>query len=120
MSDSPYAKRLADPKDGLRYALRAAKAWRVPPTVFLGERAVDTAGWTERDSVYAMALEDYEAGLCGGCGGDLAETTKPGNQGRYVGKMSAVCHRCVALAVAADNNHPHPGALSYSVDLKTP
>ena len=75
--------------------------------------------WTQRDVEMILALEDYEAGLCQGCGGDLAETTKPENQGRYVGRIAAVCHRCVARDVAADNNHPHPNALTYSVELKS-
>jgi hypothetical protein len=70
--------------------------------VFLGERTVDTAGWTERDSVYAMALEDYEAGLCPGGNHPLAETTRPEHADAYRPGERIRCHYCKAQALVAE------------------
>ena len=67
--------------------------------MFLGERTVDTAGWTERDSVYAMALEDYEAGLCPGGNHPLAETSRPEHADAYRPGERIRCHYCTAQAL---------------------
>jgi hypothetical protein len=90
----------------------------VPPTVFLGERTVDATAWTERDSVYAMALEDYEASICSGCGQPLVESTDKANEGRYVAK-DRICFGCVELDIAGKRfeDHDHPAALRMSVTL---
>lgn len=127
-----YAARVADDDDPLRGMLRAARAWGRPPSVFMGRAVVttyqnDRAGrlvrsetheWTWQDREMALALQDYEARLCRGCGGDLTETTKPENQHRYKGEMAYVCHRCVALEVASDVKHPHPNALTFTAELR--
>ena len=67
----------------------------------------------------ALALESYEAGLCGGCRGVLAETTDPANEDRYDAEVAALCHRCVALGQVAErySKHPHPQALLFSATL---
>jgi hypothetical protein len=131
-----YAKRVADDDDSLRYLLRTARAWAVSPTVFLGRAPAvvhtydhstgrlvrsETSGWSQIDRDMATALQDYEARLCSGCGGDRAETMNPENQFRYKGRQAGICHRCVALAVASqDIKHPHPEALTFTVDLIEP
>jgi hypothetical protein len=97
-----FAERVADPDDPLRTLLQAAKAWRVPPTVFLGERTVTTDQWTGRDTVYAMALEDYEAGLCPGGNHPLAETTLPEHADAYRPGERIRCHYCKAQALIAE------------------
>jgi hypothetical protein len=76
------AERLADPADPLRVLLQAARSWRVPPTVFLRQRTVNSTDWTDQDTSYALALEDYEAGLCPGCNHPLAETSQAGPRRR--------------------------------------
>jgi hypothetical protein len=95
------AERIADNGDPLRFLLRAARSWRVPPTVFLGERTVDASGWTRVDTSYALALEDYEAGLCPGGNHPLAETSKPEHEDAYRPDPPIRCHYCVAQAVTA-------------------
>ena len=81
------AERVADPDDPLRALLQAARRWQVPPTVFIRIRTVDSREWTDADTSYAMALEDYEAGLCGGCGQPLAETTRQDHADAYPGRV---------------------------------
>jgi len=94
-------ERIASDSDPLRFLLRTAKAWRVPPTVLLGLRTVDTAGWTRQDTDYALALEDYEAGLCPGGDHLLAETSKREHDGAYRPNDPRRCHYCTAKAVTA-------------------
>jgi predicted RNA-binding Zn-ribbon protein involved in translation (DUF1610 family) len=129
-----YAARLKDPQDPLLRILRAAKSWGgQPPTRFLlvppppkvttyqhdsAGRVVraETVEWTSRDVELALALEEYEAALCPGCGGDLDETIKRENEFRYTAE-SDLCHRCVALDLEARTHeeHSHPNAFRYSV-----
>lgn len=42
-----------------------------------------------------MALLDYEAQLCSGCGGYLPDTTE--EDASYVADIPARCHRCDAV-----------------------
>jgi hypothetical protein len=42
-----------------------------------------------------LALLDYEASLCHGCGGYLPETTDPDS--KYVAGPPGRCHRCTVL-----------------------
>jgi hypothetical protein len=96
------AERLADPADPLRVLLQAARSWRVPPTVFLRQRTVGSTDWTDQDTSYAMALEDYEAGLCPGCNHPLAETSRPDHADAYRPEKPIRCHYCTAQALVAE------------------
>lgn len=127
-----YAAQIADDKDPLRQILRAARAWGVSPSVFMGAPVVttyqhdaanrmvraETQQWTAADMEMAAALQAYEAQDCPGCGGQLSETTAAENETRYRTKVSALCHRCVSREVAAKRvEHPHPDALLYTTEL---
>jgi hypothetical protein len=94
-----YAERVADSEDPLRPMLQAARAWRVPPTVFLRKRTMASTEWTDADTTLAMALEDYEAGLCPGGNHPLAETTRPEHQDAYRPGVRIRCHFCKAQAL---------------------
>ena len=97
-----FAERVADPDDPLRSLLVAARRWGVPPTVFLRERSVNTTEWTDRDTLYALALEDFEAGLCPGGDHVLAVTSRPEHDSAYRPGERTVCHYCKAEALLAD------------------
>jgi hypothetical protein len=71
----------------------------VPPTVFIGERTVNTAEWTFQDTRLALALEDYEAGLCPGGDHVLAETSKDEHADAYRPGPRVRCHKCKARAL---------------------
>jgi hypothetical protein len=103
---------------GLRAELEAARAWGVPwrrwagwePTEvttfeyddagrLIRAETVREAEWGELDRGAAMALAEYEAGLCSGCRHPLVETCLPENEERYVGEVTGRCHRCTALEI---------------------
>jgi len=76
-----------------------------------------------------LALAERRAGQCGQCGGDLAETTSPENDGSpgngaYLPLLPIRCHRCTALAKSeADyrkQNVEQPHALMHRVKLQPP
>jgi hypothetical protein len=97
-----FAGRVADSDDPLRYLLQAARRWQVPPTVFLRKRTVNTAEWTDEDTSLAMALEDYEAGLCPGCHHPFAETTLPEHADAYRPGERIRCHYCTGQALVRE------------------
>lgn len=99
-----YAERVADDSDPLRTLLEAAKAWHVPPTVFIRKRTVNCTEWTDDDTLLAMALEDYEASLCPGGPHVLAETSKPEYADAYRpdSEKRIRCHKCKASALLAE------------------
>lgn len=76
-----------------------------------------------------LALGVRRDSLCGGCGGDLAETTSPdmdgspGN-GAYVPVLPIRCHRCTALAKSEESYRKqkaeHPHALIHQVEKRLP
>lgn len=76
-----------------------------------------------------LALAAWRDSRCGGCGGDLAETTSPdmdgspGN-GTYVPLLPIRCHRCTALSKSeADyrkQKAEHPHALMHRVEARPP
>jgi len=118
----------------LRALLRAARAWGVSPSTFLGAKRVTShfyaegnrlvrseteSQWTRDDREAALALLAWEADLCPGCGQPLTETTDPANEERYVARPPLLCHRCVATESAAKKweNHAHPGALLIPIEL---
>lgn len=120
---------------GFRSALAVARSWGVRPSVFFGRPVVTTyehdgagrlvrsaqEGWTVEDVELALALADYEADCCPGCGSALKETTDPANEERYDARVTARCHRCTALAIVTDSQQdkPHPSALLVGATLKT-
>ena len=97
-----YRERVADDSDPLRGLLEAARSWRVPPTVFIQQRTVNTAEWTEDDTLLALALEDYEAGLCPGGRHQLSETSKDEHADAYRPGKQVVCHYCVASSMLSE------------------
>jgi hypothetical protein len=133
-ADSIGARVSSDP--GFRRLVQTARAWGVPPTIFLGRKRVTTyyhdgalrqvraeadAEWTDEDRDLALALAAYEADLCPGCHQPLSETTNPENEDRYKTGRALLCHRCVATEIAgkAYEGHDHPGALLIPVELRT-
>ena len=104
----------------LRAVVKAARAWGVSPSRFMGARrivtyeydspsgrllaAVETPEWTEEDRELAFALEEHEAGLCPGGDHVLAETSKPEYQDAFLpDKDSEVrCHECTGQALVAE------------------
>jgi hypothetical protein len=130
---SAYERVASDP--GLRRLLEVARSWGVAPSVFAGRELSTrhdhdaagrsvlsvTGGWTEEDRELAVALADWEADLCGGCGHPLAETTAPGNEERYEVRVAARCHCCTAIDIAekALQTRDHPTALLLSAVLRS-
>jgi hypothetical protein len=126
---------LADDADSLRALLRAARQWRVAPTVFLGQRKTvttyeyDAAGrivrattidWTQADTDLAWALDQYEAGLCPGGEHVLAETSKPEHQDAYrLNGPPIRCHYCTAKALAGEvaEKQENPAGLLFGFKL---
>lgn len=122
--------------DALRRVVRAARAWGVSPSRFLGREparrtvyhygpdgvlmAAETLTepeWTPDDRALALQLADYEAELCDGCGHPLADTTDPDAEYRYEPGPAIRCHRCTAAhqAAALYEKSPHPRALHYTI-----
>jgi hypothetical protein len=59
----------------------------------------------------------YEDELCPRCGGNLAETTAPENEDRYVAELPLTCHRCVGFARDHEKyeHEPRPQTLIHRV-----
>ncbi len=68
------------------------------------------AEWSQSDRDHAVALLEYEAGLCGGCGHPLVETTDPLMEGRYKPDGAVECFMCRATSIGSkeyeDVDHP--------------
>ena len=114
------SERVADPHDPLRALLQAARRWQVPPTVFLRIRTVEIPQWTDADTSYAMALEDYEAGLCPGGNHPLSETTKAEHANAYVGGEVIECYHCTGqgrVSAAAEKDENRPAGLLVHIVL---
>lgn len=122
--------------DALRRVVQAARAWGVSPGRFLGREPArrtvyhyDQAGrllaaetlvepeWTDYDRALALALADFEAESCPGCGHPLAETTDPEAEYRWTPGPAIRCHRCTAAYQARDIHatSPQPQALHFTV-----
>lgn len=90
----------------------------MPRSIFLGR--VQAAGeplWTDDDRQWALALLEYEADLCPGCGRSRTETTHPDADGGYEG-TAIRCHGCAAVARMSElhSKAPHdPRGLYISV-----
>lgn len=75
----------------------------MPRSVFLGRVPVPgEALWTAEDRAWAMALLEYEADTCSGCGQPHSESTLIENEFRYE-STALVCHACRAVARHAEN-----------------
>ncbi len=56
--------------------------------------------WDEQEQGWMLALAEYEALTCTGCGGWLPETTAAENEYRYALPEPIVCHGCNIQAIA--------------------
>ena len=101
-----YAERIADNNDPLRVLLQVARKWGVPPSVFIRQRTVNSTEWTDEDTRLALALDDYEAGLCPGGNHVLAETSRPEHADAYRPAHPphewTRCHYCTASAALSE------------------
>jgi hypothetical protein len=107
---------------GHRATLSAARSWGVSPSVFMG-RELPAAGaptWLQSDREAAVALLQYEAGLCPGCRYPLAETSAPENEFRFKPELPIRCFRCTAADAAMKpyESGPAPSALFIPIRLE--
>lgn len=72
------------------------------------------------DRLLALALQEYEDGLCEGCGQTLRESMDGDLMGEWTTAEPHRCGACTALAAAAEQNkdRDHPNALRYLVGLR--
>lgn len=66
-----------------------------------------------------LALHDLESEQCGGCGGDLTETTAADAEYGYAVPPPARCHRCHALGLATSPEAVKPYPEPHSALLFT-
>ena len=78
--------------------------------------------WLPSDVMLALALTEYEAGLCDGCGQPMHQSMDPETEGRWVAPPPARCHACTAIEHrSADyGQNEAPRALRFSAALKAP
>lgn len=74
--------------------------------------------WDDDERGWALALLEYEADQCPGCGGQMSETTDKTTEGRWRVPPPTRCHRCTAMAVAQDGyrNARQPQALFWTTE----
>jgi hypothetical protein len=116
-----------------RAVLQAARSWGVSPSMFLGEprslRTINTDGttttttvapeWTEADRDAAMALVEWEAGLCPSCAHPLAETAAAENEYAYEAAGPPIrCHRCTAADVAMKPHEDKPATHALFIPMR--
>lgn len=120
-----------------RAEIMAARAWGVSWSRFSGQEPIsvttyhyDDAGhligaatvrepeWTDQDREAAIALQEYEAGLCPGCQEPMSETTDPANEGRYRTDLPIRCHRCTMAEIARDVHQDKPQASALFVPIR--
>lgn len=58
--------------------------------------------WSAQEQGWMLAYAEYESTRCGGCGGDSEETFHNDSQFAYDVGPPHRCHRCTAIAKAAD------------------
>ena len=118
----------------LRAYVKAARAWGVSPSRFMGAeqvtiheynasgrlvRSTTTAEWTEEDREAAFALLSYEAQLCPQ-GHYIPESSAADAEEDYEVEVVGICHECVAEQQHAKRweDHKHPDALLTSTHRK--
>lgn len=70
------------------------------------------AKWRRKDTLFALALTEYEDGLCGGCGQPLSRTTGERPHGFAV--ETYTCSACEELDIAKGREkEPSPGERMY-------
>lgn len=76
--------------------------------------------WDDDERAWALALLEYEADKCPGCGGQLSQTTDPTTEGRWHVPPPTRCHRCTAIAAAQEpyRETKHPHALLWGAVMK--
>ena len=96
---------------------KTARAQQWPVTVMLGYRPMDGM-ITERDRFMAMALQQYEDGICSGCGLHHSMTHGDENVGRMETRDDQICHGCQAIESYREdkNRTTYPGQKVYLVD----
>ncbi len=118
----------------LRAVVKAARAWGISPSRFMGARhvtryeydmggriiaAIETPEWTEEDRELAFALEEYEA-QCDPEGHYLPETSKPEYQDAYQPEPPIRCHYCKTQAVVSETapkQHGDTDGLYFPITL---
>lgn len=107
----PFLTRRLRESRTLRREVEAARAWGVPRSAFLG--------WAEDDRAWAIALLEYEADICSGCGQPRSESMDPANQFKYESEALR-CHGCSAVARESENwtDPKHNKGLMIGVTLK--
>ena len=119
----------------LRAVVKAARAWGISPSRFLGAkhvvtheydaagrlvRSTETPEWTVEDRELAFALMEYEAGLCPGCNQPLSETSHPDHQDAYRPEHPVRCHYCTSQAImseTAEKQYEKMAGLLFSFKL---
>lgn len=100
----------------LGISLRRLEGWE-PTTRYVHDaagRLVSSAPepeWDDLEQGWMVALAAWRDMRCKGCGGDLAVTTDPANEGRFQPALPVQCFRCEAFSRShqayADEPHPH-------------
>ena len=116
----------------LRAVVKAARAWGISPSRFLGAKHVtthkylngelvrseETPEWTVEDRELAFALMEYEAGLCPGCNQPLDETSQADHQDAYRPEEPIRCHYCTAQALVNESAQDQERAAGLMYPLK--
>ncbi len=58
--------------------------------------------WVPAEQGWMLALDLFDRYQCGGCGGDLRDTTQHDD---WVGDLPVECHRCNAIAAKQTGYH---------------
>jgi hypothetical protein len=78
--------------------------------------------WPEVDRLLALALQEYEDGICAGCGMPLAQSMDGDLLDEWTTAHPHRCGGCTALAKASERaekqKREYPGALRYIVGLR--
>lgn len=95
--------------------LRTARAWGVPHgTLRFGRKK-----WTPVDRVLALALTEYEDGLCSGCGHPRDRAWNEDMEGWYTAHR-ATCQSCQAASLEQDRNGARKAAETIYVTDDSP
>jgi uncharacterized cysteine cluster protein YcgN (CxxCxxCC family) len=75
--------------------------------------------WGSTGRALAVALTDYEASLCDGCGQPVHLSMDPENEGHWVAPLPMRCHACTVIAhrVKDYEKADAPDALKFHAEL---